>query len=96
MDFVSRLTNWAGAMWGRPSSQNQKPEETAPPLEANGWYATHVHKKGGRYRVIMHAVLETDRSDVVVYDDADGNVWVRPATEFYDGRFELLEGTSTR
>jgi hypothetical protein len=36
------------------------------------------------------AVLETDRSDVVIYDDADGAVWVRPVEEFNDGRFSQL------
>lgn len=54
------------------------------------WTATHRHRKGGLYRVLMHATLESDRSDVVIYDDAEGAVWVRPTSEFYDGRFETL------
>ena len=40
--------------------------------------------------MIGPAVLETDRSDVVIYDDADGAVWVRPVEEFNDGRFSQL------
>lgn len=54
------------------------------------WRATHRHKKGGLYRVLGKAVLEADRSDVVIYDDADGAVWVRPVAEFEDGRFTPL------
>lgn len=51
------------------------------------WAATHRHRKGGLYRVLGQAVLEADRSDVVIYDDAEGQVWVRPVEEFHDGRF---------
>lgn len=54
------------------------------------WQPTHRHKKGGLYRVIGPAILEADRSDAVMYDDADGTVWVRAAAEFYDGRFSEL------
>lgn len=54
------------------------------------WQPTHQHRKGGRYRVTGTAVLEADRSDVVIYDDAEGNVWVRDAAEFHDGRFRPL------
>ncbi len=54
------------------------------------WTPTHRHRKGGEYRVLGHGLLETDRSDVVIYDDADGTIWVRPVAEFYDGRFEAL------
>lgn len=55
------------------------------------WRPTHRHRKGGDYRVIGQAILEADRSDVVVYDDRDGNVWVRSQTEFHDGRFIPIE-----
>lgn len=55
------------------------------------WRPTHRHKKGGLYRKLGQAVLETDRSDVVIYDDADGTVWVRPIAEFSDNaRFTPL------
>ncbi len=54
------------------------------------WTPTHRHRKGGLYRVIGNAILEADRSDVVVYDDADGVIWVRAASEFQDGRFTPL------
>ena len=54
------------------------------------WQATHRHHKGGLYRLIGPAVLETDRSNVVIYDDADGAVWVRPVEEFNVGRFSPL------
>jgi hypothetical protein len=54
------------------------------------WQATHRYHKGALYRLIGPAVLETDRSNVVIYDDADGAVWVRPVEEFNDGRFSPL------
>lgn len=40
--------------------------------------------------MLGEAVLEADRSDVVVYDDAEGATWVRPLAEFNDGRFTSL------
>lgn len=54
------------------------------------WHPTHRHRKGGGYRVLGHGILEADRSDVVIYDDADGTIWVRSKSEFYDGRFTPL------
>lgn len=35
-------------------------------------------------------IYEPDRSDVVIYDDAEGTIWVRPLAEFNDGRFTSL------
>ncbi|MEM7472306.1 MAG: DUF1653 domain-containing protein [Pseudomonadota bacterium] len=83
-----RLTSGLGGLIRQPAQPEPAPE--AAPTHPNGWFATHLHKKGGKYRVIMHAVLEADRSDVVIYDDAEGAVWVRPVSEFYDGRFAPL------
>ncbi len=54
------------------------------------WQATHRHRKGGLYRVLSEGVWEPDRSAVVIYDDAEGKVWVRPRQEFEDGRFEQV------
>ena len=51
------------------------------------WKPTHVHRKGGEYRVLGQGVLETDRSKVTHYDDQEGTIWVRPVQEFEDGRF---------
>ncbi len=60
------------------------------PRDDRPWTATHRHKKGGLYRRIANAVLEADRSDVVIYDDPDGTIWVRARGEFEDGRFTPL------
>lgn len=57
------------------------------------WQPTHEHRKGGRYRVLMRATIEADLSEAVIYDDAEGRIWVRPAAEFDDGRFTVLEVT---
>lgn len=52
------------------------------------WTPTHIHRKGGGYRYLYDGVLEADRSAVVVYDDAQGRIWVRSRAEFHDGRFQ--------
>lgn len=54
----------------------------------------HV-KRGTIYRVLNFATLQVegplDESIVVVYQDVDSlRVWVRPQSEFFDGRFEEL------
>ena len=66
--------------------RSQPPVDAAAALAAP-WVATHRHKKGGLYRVVAACVLEADRSDAVIYDDAEGTIWVRAAAEFWDGRF---------
>lgn len=51
------------------------------------------HKKTGRlYEVICQGLLEATLEPVTVYQSrVDGRVWVRPSTEFLDGRFEPAE-----
>lgn len=63
---------------------------TALPRPRGPFVPTHRHRKGGEYRVLGRAVWEPDRTEAVIYDDAEGNVWVRPAAEFDDGRFTPL------
>ena len=59
-------------------------------MRTDAWQPTHRHHKGALYRVIGPAILEADQSNVMIYDDADGTVWVRPTDEFGDGRFSPL------
>lgn len=59
-------------------------------MSGPNWQPTHRHRKGGLYRVIGEAIWEPDRTTVVIYDDAEGQVWVRPKTSFEDGRFTPL------
>ncbi|MBS7790256.1 DUF1653 domain-containing protein [Roseococcus sp. SDR] len=56
------------------------------------WRPTHQHRKGGLYRVIARGSVEADLTPAVVYDDAEGTVWIRPAAEFDDGRFTAIAG----
>ncbi len=60
-------------------------------MSGDPWQPTHRHRKGGLYRVIGEGIWEPDRQPVILYDDADGQVWVRPKAEFEDGRFSKLE-----
>lgn len=65
--------------------------------------ALYRHKKRGTTYRILHGheygdctassatVAQIDHEPMVVYQDiADGRVWVRPRSEFFDGRFEEL------
>lgn len=45
------------------------------------------HYKGGLYELVCEATLESDLSPMVVYRAADGSIWCRPKTVF----FELIE-----
>ena len=57
------------------------------------------HKiRGTTYRVLFEAakarssIVALENMTMVVYQaEADGLVWVRPALEFFDGRFEKIE-----
>jgi len=47
----------------------------------------HV-KTGGLYMVLVRdAIIEADMTEAVVYRGIDLKTWVRPAVEFFDGRF---------
>lgn len=68
---------------------NDVPNHTAIGVEDVPWKATHTHlKTGGKYRVLLMGTIEADMTPAVIYDNAEGVVWVRPETEFFDGRFE--------
>lgn len=61
-----------------------------------GWRPTHRHKKRGTtYRFDGYGEIQTDApltdyAKVAIYRAEDGKTWVRPVTEFEDGRFEAL------
>ena len=47
-------------------------------------------KTGGLYEFMGMALLESTKETVVIYRYLESQrVWVRLATEFFDGRFEL-------
>lgn len=54
-------------------------------------------KRGTTYHVIGSAKLQaadvggmSDNETMIVYRGEDGQLWVRPADEFDDGRFEAI------
>lgn len=51
----------------------------------------HV-KSGGLYEIVDdHALIEADITAAVIYRSLfDGQLWVRPHAEFFDGRFRNL------
>ena len=49
-------------------------------------------KTGGTYRLMYHALIEHNLLPAVVYrSESDNTAWVRPALEFFDGRFQPIE-----
>lgn len=49
-------------------------------------------KSGGLYCVIAEGKMEMDQTPVVVYENLNtGEIWIRPHSEFYDGRFKRIE-----
>lgn len=73
---------WLKKLTGRTQEDAPLSAPPPPPFGQTPWHPTHRHKKGGGYRLLGYATLEADRSRVAVYDDAEGNVWVRDAAEF--------------
>lgn len=56
----------------------------------------HV-KRGSTYEVVAQAWLQTskplrDMEPMIVYRADDGTYWVRPESEFSDGRFAATDG----
>jgi hypothetical protein len=54
----------------------------------------HV-KRGSKYLIVGKGLIQsdthlTDYSEVVIYQGQDNRYWVRPVSEFYDGRFEEI------
>lgn len=47
------------------------------------------HRRSGRlYWELHRGVMRADRTIMVVYRDEDDRVWIRPAKQFDDGRYE--------
>ena len=42
------------------------------------------HYKGGLYELVCVATLESDLSEMIVYRAADGSIWTRPRTVFFE------------
>ncbi len=49
---------------------------------------THV-KTGGRYLVLLQCIVEATKEPAVAYtsETPDHPIWIRPVSEFLDGRF---------
>lgn len=63
-----------------------------------GWHYRHK-KTGGVYKVIMFATIEATMQSAVIYEPVGhdlGRRWVRPLSEFMDGRFEALSMSASQ
>jgi len=74
-------------------------ETGSPPTPHHGQVFRH-RKRGTVYSVLGVGSLQTsqplgDGASLVVYRGQDGRIWVRPAEEFADGRFERVTDGET-
>lgn len=58
--------------------------------DVRGGVFKHI-KSGGYYRVIGFGIIEATNTHAVIYKHmASSVIWVRPSSEFFDGRFEFV------
>lgn len=69
-------------------TDKQLPALPDQPSPKSRW--RHV-KSGGVYQVMDVGYLEATLDIVVIYESADHITWVRPWSEFSDGRFQQIE-----
>ena len=90
--LAGRARSASGAVPGlRAGSATEPADALGMAGASDDWSPTHRHRKGGLYRVLARGILEADRTPCVIYDDAEGTIWVRATAEFNDGRFQPLE-----
>ncbi|WP_432378116.1 DUF1653 domain-containing protein [Duganella sp. P38] len=42
------------------------------------------HYKGGIYELVCEATMEADLTPIIVYRAADGSIWCRPRSVFFE------------
>jgi hypothetical protein len=42
------------------------------------------HYKGGLYELVCEATMEADLTPIIVYKAADGSIWCRPKSVFFE------------
>lgn len=42
------------------------------------------HYKGGIYELVCEATLESDHTPMIVYRSANGSIWCRPKSVFFE------------
>lgn len=86
-DFVIRMGGTFRILRLAQASDADGTANSRPSLASN-WVWRHV-KSGGEYELIGNAKVQTDvrlgdLDEVYVYQGKDGNLWVRPVSEFND------------
>lgn len=83
-----------GRVAGKEECQASKRRQAAIDVDRKfhrGLCVRHV-KTRGIYNIIGYGKIEKDQTEVVIYEQIwEGRIWVRPITEFEDGRFILEE-----
>jgi hypothetical protein len=98
-DYSSRI-NSALALLANEAAPIHKPEVTFEEAHKAtldpclSYHARYRHLKSRHvYKILKTAIIEATMTPAVVYEREDGTVgvWIRPISEFLDGRFEPLE-----
>ena len=59
---------------------------------AQKWLPTHIHKKGGLYKLIGFGNHTETNQRFAVYEDAKGKLWIRPVEMFKEpGRYTPIQ-----
>ena len=53
------------------------------------------HYKGGQYKLLHIGKLESNGQEMAVYEAYNGEVWIRPLTEFIE-KFTFIEQGHTK
>lgn len=54
-------------------------------------------KTGGHYKIVARGTIEATMTPCIVYQSLqDARVWVRPESEFMDGRFQKSQWPRTK
>lgn len=84
MGSFQKIRNLGATLFGQTTKQASQQVG----FSDQNWHPTHRHSKGGMYRVLARGLLEADLTPMVIYDDIEGKIWIRPVVEFDDGRFQ--------
>jgi len=89
--FAPKLSNTLEFRIIKKGEQMTIRDPSSQPLPVQLW----VHQKSGHhYKILHHGLFEGSLKPMVIYqsyDDDSGPVWVRPAEQFFDGRFRNWE-----
>jgi hypothetical protein len=84
-----------GEWLGRCNCATGKVDAAPSPPDSSPKRRFRHRKRGTTYEIVANAEDENNRIDLIVYrGEHDGKIWARPASQFFDGRFEALPAST--